>query len=102
AAQKTQLNQQLSGLKADRQTALASWEQTKSQEFRELERAAKKATKQLAGRIRVCVRFGGNNAPLEQHLRKLPGRMTEAITAILSTNDFSLKELADACRDGKE
>ena len=49
---------------------LVEWEEAKATEFRALERAGKRVTRKLAGRVRVRVEFCGNREPLFQLLRK--------------------------------
>ena len=46
-------------LQERRRNLLAEWEDTKAEEFRALERAGKRVTRQLLGRVRVRVEFGG-------------------------------------------
>ena len=52
-----------------RRNLLAEWEDTKAEEFRALERAGKRVTRKLKGRVRVRVEFGGNRESLFQLLR---------------------------------
>jgi DNA repair ATPase RecN len=86
-----------------RQSLLAEWEDLKAEEFRQLERAAKKVNKQLANRVRVEVKFAGNREPLFNLLRDLvAGRLSEALDALDANENLSLTELADAWRRGRE
>jgi energy-coupling factor transporter ATP-binding protein EcfA2 len=90
-------------LQERRRNVLAEWEDTKAEEFRQLERAAKKVSRQLAERVRVRVSFAGNREPLFELLRgKVAGRLSEAIEALRTRENLSLKELADALRAGGE
>ena len=54
-----------------RRNLLVEWEEAKAEEFRALERAGKRVTRKLKGRVRVRVRveFGGNRESLFQLLR---------------------------------
>lgn len=83
-----------------RRSLLAEWEDLKRQEFQRLERAAKRVTRQLAGRVQVRVTFAGNREPLGVLLKQIGGRLSEAIDALQRRPDLSLTELADACRVG--
>jgi DNA repair ATPase RecN len=86
-----------------RRSLLAEWEDVKAEEFRQLERAAKKVNKQLAERVRVKVTFAGNREPLYQLLRdRVGGRLSQTLDALRQAESLSLKELADAWRAGKD
>jgi len=86
-----------------RRNLLAEWEDAKAQEYRQFERAAKKVTKQLLGKVRVQVSFAGNRESLFQLFREqVTGRLSEAIEALKQVQGLSLKDLADACRSGKD
>ena len=86
-----------------RRTLLVEWEEAKAREFRQLERAAGKVNRQLAGRVRVQVNFAGNREPLFDLLRQeVGGRLSEATDALRKARDLSLKELADALKKGVE
>lgn len=86
-----------------RRSLLAEWEDVKAEEFRQLERAAKKVSKQLAERVRVQVTFGGNREPLFQLLTdRVGGRLSETLDALRQAESLSLKELSDAWRAGKD
>lgn len=86
-----------------RRTLLAEWEDTKTGEFRELERAAKRVNRQLADRVRVQVSFAGNRETLFEVLREhVAGRLSEAIDALRKRDTLSLKEFADTLRLGRD
>jgi DNA repair ATPase RecN len=86
-----------------RRSLLAEWEDVKAEEFRQLERAAKKVNKQLAERVRVQVTFAGNREPLFDLLKnRIGGRLSEALDALRQYESLSLKELADAWREGRD
>lgn len=104
------LQEQVKNLRRDekehenhRRNLLAEWEDLKSEEFRRLDRAAKKVTRKLDHRVRVQVTFAGNRESLFALLRdEVGGRLKEATDALRRIDALSLKELADACRAGKE
>jgi DNA repair ATPase RecN len=86
-----------------RRNLLAEWEDVKAEEFRQLERAAKRVNRQLAERVRVQVAFAGNREPLFQLLKdRLGGRLSETLDALLRYPSLSLRELVDTCREGRE
>jgi len=86
-----------------RRNLLAEWEDVKAEEFRQLERAAKKVNGQLAERVRVQITFAGNREPLVLLLKdRIGGRLSEALDALRRHESLSLKELADACRQGRD
>ncbi len=86
-----------------RRSLLAEWEDVKAEEFRQLERAAKKVSKQLAERVRVQVMFAGNREPLFRLLKdRVGGRLSETLDALREAESLSLTELSDAWRAGKE
>jgi hypothetical protein len=86
---------------ASRRNLLAEWEDTKAQEFRQLETAARSVSRKLAERVRVQVSFAGNAEPLFELLREgVGGRLSEAIDALRSRPNLSLVEFAAACRAG--
>jgi len=89
---------------ADRRSnLLAEWEDVKAEEFRQLERAAKKVNRQLTERVRVQVTFAGNREPLLQLLKeRIGGRLSEAIDLLRKHQSLSLRELADAIRQGSD
>lgn len=82
---------------------LAEWEDTKTEDFRALERAAKKVSKQLQGRVRVRVEFGANPEGLFKLLRQaLGGRLFETLEALRLADNLAPRTFAQACRDGAD
>ena len=97
------LRQTEAGHQERRRNLLAEWEDTKAEEFRALERAGKRVTKKLMGRVRVQVEFGGNRESLVQLLReRVGGRLSEAINTLRQADRLSLSAFAQACRQGEE
>jgi hypothetical protein len=93
------LNTQLTS----RRGLIDEWENLQGTEYRSLEKAAKKVSKKLAGRVRVEVTMGGNREPLEQLLReKIGGNLAALIERMRARESLSLRELAQTCREGKE
>ncbi len=86
-----------------RKRLLAEWEDVKAEDFRQLERAAKKVSRQLVERVRVRVSYAGNREPLFVLLRdKVGGRLSEAIDTLKTRDALSLVEFAAACREGRD
>ncbi len=84
-----------------RRTLLAEWEDIKAEEFRQLDRAARKVTKKLRDRVQVEVAASGNREPLFQLLRdEIGGRLSEAIETLANLEEFSLPEFIGYCRKG--
>ena len=96
------LRQTDAGHQERRRNLLAEWEDAKAEEFRALERAGKRVTKKLMGRVRVQVEFGGNRESLVQLLREqVGGRLSEAINTLRGADRLSLSAFAQACRQGE-
>lgn len=86
-----------------RRSLLAEWEDTKAEEFQALERAGKRVTRKLKGRVRVRVEFGGNREPLFQLLRDtIGGRLSEAISTLGQADSLSPGAVVQACRQGAD
>ena len=95
------LKREEADLRGRRRSLLVEWEDVNGQEFRALDRAGKLVTKQLDGRVRVQVEFGGNRERLFQLLyAEVGGRLSEAIGALRRTDTLSVGELTQACRQG--
>lgn len=97
------LTKEIDDYLSQRRDLLAKWEDVKAQEFRELEKAAKKVNRKLKDRVRVSVAFAGNRKPLSVFLREdVGGRLTEAINVLEHRDELSLPDLANAIRSGKD
>ncbi|MEB2283602.1 MAG: phosphoesterase [Polyangiaceae bacterium UTPRO1] len=101
--QRTVLEKRLAGEREVRRTKLVEWENAKAEQFRSLEKAAKKVTKQLEGRVRVRVSFAAVRDQLIALLKeKVGGRLSEALETLRTVDQLSLSELATAGRSGKD
>ncbi len=90
-------------LQEERRGLLTEWEDVKAEEYRQLERAAKKVSRGLAGRVRVRVEFAGNRDALYGLLNEgIGGRLAETIKRLSALENLSLRELADAFRAGRD
>ena len=86
-----------------RRTLLAEWEDVKAAEFRTLDEAARKVSKQLRNRVQVEVTGAGNREPLFKLLRdEIGGRMSEAVESLRNVSELSLRQFVDTCRSGAE
>jgi PHP family Zn ribbon phosphoesterase len=87
---------------ADRRRALlAEWEDFKAEEFRRLDRAAKKINQKLCDKVLVGVTAGGDREPLFRILRdEIGGRLSDAIDSLRGTRDLSLTHLVETIRAG--
>ncbi len=98
---KGELDRENQELSTKRRELLTSWEDAKTADFRRLDRAATKVSKKLTGRVRVRVAHAGNRQPLADVLkRRVKGRLSEAVEALLTRKELSLTELAEAWRGG--
>ena len=88
----------------ERRRALrAEWEDLKAEEFRLLDRAARKVSRTLRDRVQAEVVAAGNREPLFDLLRgEVRGRLSETIDVLANTKNLSLPELADKCREGAD
>ncbi|GAA4175846.1 hypothetical protein GCM10023069_42730 [Shinella granuli] len=96
------LAEDLKAANTERRKALEEWEDTKSAQFRSLERAAKKVSRKLGDRVKVSVTATGDRAALEEHLRTLGGRVSDMVQSLSRQQPLSMRALAQACREGKE
>lgn len=89
---------------ADRRRALlAEWEDFKAEEFRRLDRAAKKVNQKLRDKVQVEVTAAGDREPLFRILRdEVGGRLSEAIDSLRGTRGLSLTQLVEGCRAGND
>ena len=86
-----------------RRALLAEWEDVKAAEFRILDAAARKVSRQLLNRVQVEVTGAGDREPLFRLLRdEVGGRMSEAFDRLRSVPELSLPQFVDACRSGVE
>lgn len=85
---------------ADRRRALlAEWEDLKAEEFRRLDRAAKKVNQKLRDNVQVEVTAAGDREPLFRMLRdEVGGRLSEAIESLAHVQALSLTQFVEACR----
>ena len=89
---------------ADRRRALlAEWEDFKAEEFRRLDRAAKKVNQKLRDKVQVEVTAASDREPLFRTLRdEVGGRLSEAIESLARVQALSLTQFVEACRAGTD
>ena len=98
---RVRLDMQINEYKKQRQSLLADWEDIKAKEFRILDRAAKKVSRNLKNQVQVEVIASANKAPLVNLLReRIGGRLSNTIEKIEQTSDFSLPRFIETCRKG--
>jgi hypothetical protein len=86
-----------------RRSLLVDWENAKADEFRLLDRAARKVSQRLRERVQVEVTAAGDREPLCKILRdEVGGRLSEAIESLRQAKDLSLTQLVEACRSGSD
>lgn len=100
---KETLVRDLAAFQTNRRNLLDEWFNLQSAEYRALEKAAKRVSRTLAGRVRATVSMGGNREPLEKLLREEVGGNLAALLERLKNRDsLSLLDFAQRCREGKE
>jgi energy-coupling factor transporter ATP-binding protein EcfA2 len=86
-----------------RRALVTEWEDLKGEEFRLLDRAAKKVSRTLRDRVEVSVTAAGDREPLFRVLREeVGGRLSEAIDTLAKAKDFSLPSFVQSWRKGGE
>lgn len=101
--QRTTLEQRLTQEREARHAKLVEWENAKAEQFRALERAAKKVTKRLEGRVRVRVSFAAVRDDLLTLLKeKVGGRLSETFETLRTVDPLSISDLATSARNGKD
>jgi hypothetical protein len=91
----------LTELNNQRRDLLVRWESAKAADFRSLQQAARRVSRQLEGRVRVNVRRSRQLGHLETALRKhAPGNINQALERLRAHEDLSLMDFSQAIRDG--
>ncbi len=86
-----------------RRNLLSEWEEVRRLEFQQLEKAAKKVSRELNGRVSVQVAYSKNRDPLISVLtEKIGGRLSEAKQILKDAPELSLVEFVEACRGGRD
>jgi predicted ATPase len=97
------LKRDLKEFENERKKFLNEWEDLKAEEFRRLERAAKKVSRKLEKRVWVEVKAAGDRERLIQLLRdRVGGRLSETTEILKQRTSLSITEFTAACREGKE
>lgn len=97
------LEKDLASHRTNRRKLLDEWIEIQSKDYRALEKAAKKVTRSLNGRVRVSVTNMGNRDPLEKLLRdEVGGNLAALLERVKTKEDLSLLDLAQRCREGKD
>jgi hypothetical protein len=99
---KEAMKRDLATHEAHRRKLLSEWEDIQASEYREIQSAAKKVSRKLRDRVRVEVTMAGNRDPLDQLLREVGGNLNAALERLRETEQLSLRDFAQCCRDGKD
>ena len=100
---KEALTRDLATYQQNRRNLLDEWINLQSAEYRALEKAAKRVSRKLGGRVRAMVTMGGNREPLEKLLRdEIGGNLAALLERLKSRETLSLFDFAQRCREGKD
>ena len=100
---KEALTRDLATYQQNRRNLLDEWINLQSAEYRALEKAAKRVSRKLGGRVRAMVTMGGNREPLEKLLRdEIGGNLAALLERLKSRDTLSLLDFAQRCREGKD
>lgn len=100
---KETLARDLAMYQSNRRNLLDEWFNLQSAEYRALEKAAKRVSKKLSGRVRAMVTMGGNREPLEKLLREeIGGNLAALLERLKARDSLSLLDFSQRCREGKE
>lgn len=100
---KDALTRDLAAYQQNRRNLLDEWSNLHSAEYRALEKAAKRVSRKLSGRVRAMVTMGGNREPLETLLRdEIGGNLAAMLERLKSRDTLSLQDFAQRCREGKD
>ncbi len=100
---KETLTRDLAAYQQNRRNLLDEWFNLQSAEYRALEKAAKRVSKKLCGRVRAMVTMGGTREPLEKLLRdEIGGNLAALLERLKSRDTLSLLDFAQRCREGKD
>lgn len=96
------LERDLRSYESERRALLSEWEDVKAKEYRGIEAAAKKVSRRLRDRVKVQVAMAGDRSPFEKVLREVGGNLSTALDKLRSSEQLSLPEFAERCREGKD
>jgi chromosome segregation ATPase len=94
-----QLVKQFTALLTERRNLLIEWEGVLSEEFLELQRAAKSATRKLRGQVKLEVVRNGDRRPLIDFLEANMGGRKDQVRRAMEDPGFSLQAFAQAILD---
>jgi len=94
-------NKTLTQFRKERRELLAQWDAAKAEDFRELQKAARKVSRRLKDRVRVTVRRSTSLHQLESVIRKrCSGNISQPLERLRTTEELSLTELDTAVSEG--
>ena len=99
-SKREQLHKQIQTLMDERRNLLLEWDDVLSQEFLELERAAKSASRKLREQVRLAVVRNGNRKPLIEFLESNMAGRKDQIRRAVEEASFSLRDFSQAVMEG--
>lgn len=91
----------LAELQKARRELLAKWDDAKAEDYRELQKAARKVSKRLKDRVRVSVRPSATLDQLETAIRKhCAGNLNQPLERLRAKDDLSLTDLGSVVAEG--
>ncbi len=98
---KRKLENNLTKFQEERRSLVNEWEEVKAEEFRLIDKAARKASKELRDRVRIKVLMAGDRSPLEKLIREAGGKLAAALQRLEALDELSLPQFAAHCLEGK-
>ncbi len=96
------LEKNLGKYEAHRRALITEWENTKAQDFREIDDAATQISKMLHDRVQVKVTMAGNRKPLMELFKTAGGNLAASLERLRNRDELSLPDLARRCREGAD
>jgi chromosome segregation ATPase len=91
----------LTGLQKTRRELLAKWDAAKAEDYRELQKAARKVSRRLKDRVRVSVRPSATLDQLEAVIRKhCSGNFSQPLERLPAIEDLNLTDLGSTVVEG--
>ena len=101
--QKLDLEEELDGLRKTRQGIIDEWEKADARAYSELEKAARRVSKKLKGKVKALIQPSSAIAPLEKVLRlHAEGNIGQALGKLRELENLSLSEFAGTIRLGTD
>ncbi len=99
--EKKKLSDELSSLRRKRQGVIDEWEKADARAYSELERAAKKVSRELKGTVKAVIQPSSTIEPLREIFRRhVDGNISQALSKLEDLETLSLSKLAEKIREG--